>query len=115
MPAISNTSPLLNLSIDEPRPGSVYLQDAIKEGWLVLHPVNNTPLISLLQQKLHQGEAEAIALAVELSATKILLDEKEARQAARTLGLSITGILGILLRGWCEGSITSIKTVRDHL
>ena len=69
MPAISNTSPLLNLSIidhlfllpqqfrqvyiptavltelkvDEPRPGSVYLQDAIKEGWLVLYPVNNTP------------------------------------------------------------------------
>jgi uncharacterized protein len=74
-----------------------------------------TPLISLLQQKLHQGESEAIALAVELSADKILLDEKEARQAARTLGLSITGILGILLRGWREGSITSIKTVTDRL
>ncbi|MCG5060014.1 MAG: DUF3368 domain-containing protein [Limnoraphis sp. WC205] len=141
MLAISNTSPLLNLAIidhlfllpqqfeqvyipaavlkelkvDENRPGSVHLKAAINEGWLISRDIQNTALIRLLRQKLHEGESEAIALAVELSADKILLDEKEARQAARILGLSITGILGILLRGWHEGSIISMKTVTDRL
>ncbi|MGC9525281.1 MAG: DUF3368 domain-containing protein [Limnospira sp.] len=141
MLVISNTSPLLNLAIidhlfllpqqfgniyiptavikelkiDENRPGSVHLKTAIREGWLISRQVQNTPFIGLLRQKLHEGESEAIALAVELSADKILLDEKEARQAARTLGLSITGILGILLRGWHDGSIPSMKAVTDRL
>jgi uncharacterized protein len=77
--------------------------------------VKNTALVSLLRRDLHQGESEAIALAVELSADKILLDEKDARQAARVLGLSITGVLGILLRGWHEGKISSIKAVTERL
>jgi predicted nucleic acid-binding protein len=141
MPVISNTSPLLNLAIidhlfllpqqfeqiyipsavvtelkiNEDLPGSRALQAAINEGWLIPQTVKNTALVSLLRRDLHQGESEAIALAVELSADKILLDEKEARQAARALGLNITGILGILLRGWHEGTITSIKAVTERL
>jgi predicted nucleic acid-binding protein len=141
MPVISNTSPLLNLAIvdhlfllpqqfgqiyippavftelkiNEDLPGSRALQAAIKEGWLIPQAVKNTAFVNLLRRDLHQGESEAIALAVELSADKILLDEKEARQAARALGLSITGILGILLRGWHEGSVSSIKAVIERL
>lgn len=141
MPVISNTSPLLNLAIiehlfllpqqfgqvyiplavlaelkiTENLPGSSALQTAINDGWLVTQTVKDTALVSLLRRDLHQGESEAIALAVELSADKILLDEKEARQAARALGLSITGILGILLRGWHEGSVSSIKALIERL
>jgi uncharacterized protein len=141
MPVISNTSPLLNLAIidhlfllpqqfeqiyiptavlaelkiNENLPGSSALKAAIDDGWLVTQTVRNSALVSLLQRDLHQGESEAIALAVELSAGRILLDEKEARQAARALGLSITGILGILLRGWREGTIPSMKVVMEHL
>ncbi len=141
MPVISNTSPLLNLAIvdhlfllpqqfdqiyipaavltelkiNEDLPGSRALQVAINEGWLISQAVENTALVSLLRRDLHQGESEAIALAIELSADKILLDEKEARQAARALGLGITGILGVLLRGWHEGSVPSIKAVIERL
>jgi uncharacterized protein len=141
MPVISNTSPLLNLAIvdhlfllpqqfgqiyipvavftelkiNENLPGSSALDTAINDGWLVTQPVKNLALVNLLRRDLHQGESEAIALAIELAADKILLDEKEARQAARALGLSITGILGILLRGWREGTIPSIKTVAERL
>lgn len=141
MPVISNTSPLLNLAIidhlfllpqqfgqiyipsavfselkvDENLPGSSALKTAINDGWLVVQSVKDSALVSLLRRDLHQGESEAIALAVELSADRILLDEKEARQAARTLGLSITGILGILLRGWKGGTIPSIKAVIERL
>ncbi|TVQ57074.1 MAG: DUF3368 domain-containing protein [Spirulina sp. DLM2.Bin59] len=141
MPVISNTSPLLNLAIidhlfllpqqfgqvyipsavatelkvNEDLPGSLALKAAINERWLIPQTVKNTAFVNLLQRDLHQGESEAIALAVELSASKILLDEKEARQIARALGLSITGILGIVLRGWHEGSIASIKVVTEWL
>ena len=141
MPVISNTSPLLNLAIvdhlfllphqfgqiyipsavvtelklNEDLPGSRALQAALNEGWLIPQTVQNTAFVSLLRRDLHQGESEAIALAVELSADKILLDEKEARQIARALGLSITGILGILLRGWHERSLPSIKAVTERL
>ena len=141
MLVISNTSPLLNLAIinhlfllpqqfeqvciplailaelkiDENLPGSDALRTALHDGWLVTQAVRNQAFVRLLRRDLHQGESEAIALAVERSTDKILLDEKEARQAARALGLSITGILGILLRGWYEGSVPSMKTVTDRL
>ena len=141
MCVISNTSPLLNLAIVEhlfllPQqfgqvyipsavltelkinndlPGSRALQVALDEGWLIPKTVKSSALVSLLRRELHQGESEAIALAVELSADKILLDEKEARQIARTLGLSITGILGILLKGRQNGTVSSMEVVIDRL
>jgi len=141
MPVISNTSPLLNLAmidhlfllpqqfgqvyipaavlaelkISENLPGSSALQAAVNDGWLIAQTVKNTALVSLLRRDLHQGESEAIALAVELSADRILLDEKEARQAARALGLNIIGILGLLLRGWHEGTVSSIKAATERL
>lgn len=141
MPVISNTSPLLNLAIIEhlfllPQqfgqiyiplavltelkitdnlPGSSTLKTAVDDGWLVPQPVEDRTLVNLLRRDLHQGESEAIALAVQLSANKILLDEKEARQAARALGLNITGTIGILLRGWHEGTVASMKFVIERL
>lgn len=141
MPVISNTSPLLNLAIvdhlfllpqqfgqiiipeavlaelkiNDDLPGSRTLKTAVDEGWLVVKAVENQSLVNLLRRELHQGESEAIALAVELSADKVLLDEKEARQAARALSLRITGVVGILLRAWQEGSIPSLRNVCDRL
>jgi predicted nucleic acid-binding protein len=141
MPVISNTSPLLNLAIidhlfllpqqfgqvlipqavlaelkvDQDLPGSSVLRAALNEGWLIPQSVGNGALVSLLRQQLHQGESEAIALAIEVSAERILLDEKEARQSARALGLAITGILGILLRGWHEGTVDSMKVATERL
>jgi len=141
MPVISNTSPLLNLAIidhlfllpeqfgqiyippavftelkiNQDLPGSRALESAVNQGWLISQAVENTLLVNLLRRDLHQGESEAIALAVECSANKILLDEKEARQVARALGLSTIGILGILLKGWNESRIPSIKAVTERL
>src|SRR5262249_1433949 len=42
------------------------------------------------------GEAEAIALALELKADSILLDETEAREEALRLGLPVSGTIGVL-------------------
>jgi predicted nucleic acid-binding protein len=141
MPTVSNTSPLLNLAIIDhlflipeqfgcvhippgvlaelkvgnDLPGSAALQAAMDKGWLITQSVQNQSLIQLLRRDLHQGESEAIALAVQISAETLLLDEKEARQTARALGLRITGVLGILLRGWREGSVTSMQEAIERL
>ena len=58
---------------------------------------------------LHQGEAEAIRLALETEADWLLIDEKEGREMARRLGLPVTGVLGLLLRAKSMGQIAEIK------
>lgn len=141
MPVVSNTSPLLNLAIigqlsllrqqfgqiqiptavleelrvDEALPGSAQLRDAIAAGWLQVHTVENQVLVQLLRQELDRGEAEAIALAVQLQANWTLLDEREGRRIAKRLGLRITGVLGVLLRAERDGELSSLPEVINQL
>ncbi len=74
--------------------------------------------MSLLALELHLGEAEAIALALEMKAEYLLIDEREGRTLARQLGLRITGVLGVLLRAKRRGQIEAIKpeieALRSH-
>ena len=46
--------------------------------------------------KLGRGEVEAISLAKELGADKTLLDDRDAREAAKMRSLEVVGTLGIL-------------------
>ena len=46
---------------------------------------------------LHQGEIEAIALALEVSASLLILDDLPARRHALGLGLAIIGTAGVLV------------------
>lgn len=46
---------------------------------------------------LDAGESEAIALSIELRADLMLIDERKATDAARSLGLTTIGTLGVLL------------------
>src|SRR6478672_1421092 len=113
MPVVSHTSPILNLAIvdqliflhqqfgeilipevvldelkiNEERPGSQTIREAISSGWIQTRSVSHQPLAELLKQTLDKGEAEAIALAVELQADWLLLDEREGRKVAKSLGL----------------------------
>ena len=63
---------------------------------------------------LDAGEREAILLAQELSADLLLVDDRQARQAAVNLGIEITGILGVLDRATREGLI-NLKTAIENL
>ena len=63
---------------------------------------------------LDAGEREAILLAQELSADLLLVDDKQARQAAANLGIEITGIVGVLDRAARE-SLVNLKTAFDRL
>ncbi|MFM6189358.1 DUF3368 domain-containing protein [Planktothrix sp.] len=141
MHVVSNTSPILNLAIvdqltllhqqfgqilipnavlhelkfDEQRPGSQAIREAIVAGWIQIREVTNQPLSQLLKQTLDQGESEAIALAIELKANWLLIDEREGRKVAKSLGLKVTGILGVLLRAKQAGELDSLPAVIDQL
>lgn len=48
------------------------------------------------QIPLHSGEVHAIALAEELRADHLLVDERDARRVAQSRGLHVIGTLGVL-------------------
>lgn len=57
---------------------------------------------------LDEGEAAVLALAEEVDAGLILLDERKARRFARRLELPVTGTVGILLLGKERGKVHSV-------
>ena len=85
--------------------------------WIEVVSAKNLELISVLRNNhnLDRGEAEAIALALELNADELLIDELLGRREATRLGLPITGVLGILLVAKRRGLISAVQPVMDAL
>jgi len=69
-------------------------------------------MVTMLESDLDLGESESIALAIELQADLILLDEKEARRMAKRMELPVMGVIGILLEAKASDLI---ETIRPHL
>lgn len=91
-------------------PGCLEVMEAT--NWVSRSTVKNQDLVTTLRQDLDRGEAESIALGLELNADLILLDEKEGRRMAKRLGLKRIGVAGILLEAKIAGLI---ENVRPHL
>jgi len=83
--------------------------------WLTVQEVENKPLVSLLQQDLDNGEAEAIALFYEQPSEGLLLDEKKARQVSRRMVLPVIGTLGLLIWAKRQGTISNLQEQLDAL
>ncbi len=137
MREVSNTSPILNLAIvdhlhllreqmsevfvplkvieelrlDEALPGVAVIKRALADGWLQVQPVTDLTLVRALSRDLDAGEAEAIALTLQIGADLLLLDERDARRVASSLKLKVTGVIGILLRAHHEGRVSALHPV----
>ena len=72
-------------------------------------------LVASLQLELDDGEAEAIALAVELKADLILLDERKGRVIAARLGLRFIGLLGMLVEAKHRSLISAVRPIMNDL
>ena len=139
MVIVSNTSPISNLAaigqldlirqlygviripnavyeelLDE-RAGETVITAVLSATWLEVWTVQNQALVSQLRDRVNIGEAEAIALAVELHASRLLIDERLGRQAAIEEGVVVTGVLGVLLAAKRRGLIPAVKPQMDHL
>jgi predicted nucleic acid-binding protein len=93
------------------RPGSAELQHAT---WIRRTPLQDPRRADLLSD-LDRGEAEVLALAQELHADLVIVDERLGRRHAKRLGLTLTGTLGVLLRAKAQGHIAEIKPWIDQL
>jgi predicted nucleic acid-binding protein len=100
--------------LDE-RAGETVVTAVLSATWLEIRSVQNQQLVDELRTRVNIGEAEAIALAVEVEATRLLIDERLGRQAAKDLGLKIIGVLGILLLAKRQNLIKAVKPVMDDL
>lgn len=139
MSIVSNTSPISNLAkvgqlnlmqtiygrilipcavheelLDE-RAGETVIAAVQSATWIEIQSVQNQQLVNELRTRINIGEAEAIALAVEAKATRLLIDERLGRQVATDLGLRITGVLGILLLAKRQKLITAVKPIINDL
>ncbi|MEJ5311250.1 MAG: DUF3368 domain-containing protein [Anaerolineae bacterium] len=93
-------------------PGAELVADAV---WIKRHRVSNSTLVRALRQDLDAGESEAIALALELEAELLLMDEGLGRETARHLGLRFIGIIGVLTEAKHTGRINALKPYLDAL
>ena len=67
------------------------------------------------QRGLDPGEAHAIALAIELKADELLIDERLGRREALQQRVPIIGILGILVVAKQRGLIPIVKPIMNAL
>lgn len=136
---VSNTSPISNLAkvgqinllkqlyktvliptavhdelLDE-RAGETVVKAVKSAIWLKIQPVQNQELVNELRNIINLGEAEAIALATEVNASRLLIDERLGRQVAINQGLRIIGVFGVLLSAKQQGLITGVKPIMDDL
>jgi hypothetical protein len=97
------------------RAGEIVITAVQSATWLKIQPVQNQELVNELRNRVNVGEAEAIALGIEVKASRLLIDERLGRQTATEFGLKIIGVLGILLAAKRQNLITAIKPIIDDL
>ena len=100
--------------LEEGRLRNVLLPALEDLSWLVVRPVRDRTLLPLVTH-LGDGEKEVLALGLETQDPLLLLDDRDARRYARTLGLEITGTLGLLLRAKERGILNAVQPVLDRL
>lgn len=90
-------------------PPAVQAKVGITETWLTVVAVQNQAVVATLKTQVDDGEAEAIALALESGDVFVILDDLAARRVATQLGLKVIGTVGLLLRAKQQSIISEIK------
>ena len=78
----------------EETPEKVRQWIARRPAWLDVRSLKGD--VEAVSDKIHAGEREAIALAEELRADLLLIDDKDGRREAEKHHLAVTGTLGVL-------------------
>jgi uncharacterized protein len=80
-------------------------------GFIRMQSPADLQAVLRFQQSLDLGESQAIALAIEIHASTILIDEKDGSARA----WKTVGAVGILLRGKQRGLVAEVRPLLDRL
>lgn len=94
--------------------GKLGSRKIMEASYIRVEKLRNVRLATLFKEFVDTGEAEAIALALERDADLLLVDDRDARNLAKNLGLQIMGTLGIIALAKYKGLIPEAKQVIDH-
>ena len=84
-------------------------------AWLRVQPLQNSAKANLYARSVDRGEAEAIALAEELHADHLLIDERKGRRLAQQQGVPVVGLLGVILLAKRAELIPSARLLLEEL
>jgi hypothetical protein len=77
--------------------------------------VKNSAEAARLSQFIDRGEAEAIELAKELHADRLLIDERKERRVAVQEGVPVIGLVGVVILAKRRQLIPSARTLLKRL
>ncbi len=104
------------LCCDTNLPGALCLRLALDDGWIEVHDlVDETGSLVRLQLILDPGESEAILLAECIGHRFLLMDERKGRQVAKSRGLKVVGIAGVLLAAKKKGLLDAVAPELEAL
>jgi uncharacterized protein len=83
-------------------------------GW-VRQQEASTISAALRAANLDPGEIAALALALEIHADALLVDERRGHQVAMQMGIKTIGVLGILLQARTSGLVPQVRPLLDQL
>jgi len=124
---VSDTSPvtaLLTVGMAELLPrlfAEVIVPEAVREellrshdrlpGWLQVASVTDRERADAYQRFVDAGEAEAIVMARELHADRLLIDERRGRRLAMREGVPVIGLVGVVILARQSGLIPSARAL----
>ncbi len=83
--------------------------------WIEINAPTDKYRQKILELQIDKGEASAIAPALEIPDSIIILDDQKARKIADKLGIEITGTIGVIIKARLRGIIPSIKPFLDKI
>jgi predicted nucleic acid-binding protein len=107
-------STLGQLSIPQAVRKEVFGQDPMPQ-WIEERTLAQPLASQIVAARLGPGEREAIALALELHATLLLIDDLPARRLAQSLNIPVMGSLGLLLRAKNQRLIPVVRPLMEAM
>ena len=85
----------------------------LNEDEYIIRKPKNEMFIKHLSEHLDEGEAEAIALATELKADLLLIDEKMGKQYAEAQNIACKAVVGVLIEAKQHELVQLVKPLLD--
>ena len=110
-------SPQVREEVVDRGKGRAGAQEVSSAGYVVTTPVKSAGRIAEIREgyQIAAGEASTITLAEEMGADLVLMDDRQARAAARSIGLKVVGTLRVLEMAYEGGHLSDLRSTYKTL